>query len=215
MYDRILVPTDGSEGSAHAAMRAVDLAGQYGASIHALYVVDESVRGLLGGLTGSGRLTEQGRHALDQVAALADASGVEAVTELREGDPADSILDYAEEVDADLLVAGTHGRSGVERRLVGSVAERLVRHAPCPVLTVRLPESDVTVEDAGDAERLAADALADAGFDADIVGTRRQTHLWVVEAESEGDAGDPLVYVDPVTQQTSVVPRPTGRYKNG
>jgi len=146
MYDRILVPTDGSEGSAHAAMRAVDLAGQYGASIHALYVVDESVRDLLGGLTGSGRLTEQGRHALDQVAALADTSGV---------------------------------------------------------------------EDAEGAERLAADALADAGFDADIVGTRRQTHLWVVEAEREGDAGDPLVYVDPVTQQTSVVPRPTGRHKSG
>lgn len=205
MYDRILVPTDGSEGSAHAAMRAVDLAGQYGGWIHALHVVDDSVRGLLGGLAGSGKLTEQGRHALDRVAGMAEASDVDAVTEIREGDPADTILAYAAEIDADLVVAGTHGRSGVERRLVGSVAERLVRHAPCPVLTVRLPDSDVTIEDAEDAERLAADALADAGSEAEIVGTRRQTHLWVVEAE--GETANPLVYVDPVTRQTSVLER--------
>lgn len=207
MYEHILIPTDGSEGSAHVALQAIDLADQYGATTHALYVIDDDVRALLGDVTGHDRLSEQGQRAVDRIETMATAHGVEAVTELREGDPADTILGYAEEIDADAIVAGTHGRSGLERRVIGSVAERLVRHATCPVMTVRLPETDVTVDDAEDATTLAAEALTAAGHDATVTGARRQVSVWVVDAEREGDVDDSLVvYVDPVTQRTSVVP---------
>jgi hypothetical protein len=85
------------------------------------------------------------------------------------------------------------------------VAERLVRHANCPVMTVRLPETDETVDDADHAAELAADALDEAGYDADVTETERQRNVWVVEA-SIGDRAL-VVYVDPVTQRTSVVSR--------
>ncbi|MFB6297593.1 MAG: universal stress protein [Salinirussus sp.] len=202
MYERILIPTEGSEGSAHVALQAIDLAGQYGATIDALFVVDRDVRSLLGA-TGTDRLAEQGRRAVDRVEAMAAAHGVDATTELREGDPAETILEYAEEIDADAIVAGTHGRSGVERRLIGSVAERLVRHATAPVMTVRLPETDVTVEDEKTAADLAREALAEEGYDAEVAGTRRQVSVWV--ADAAGPDGTFVVYVDPVTRRTSVV----------
>jgi nucleotide-binding universal stress UspA family protein len=209
VYERILVPTDGSEGSAHVALQAIDLAEQYGATIHALYVVDEDVPALIGDVTGAERLSEQGQRAVERVERMARAHDVEAVSELREGDPAETILDCAEEIDADAIVAGTHGRSGLERRVIGSVAERLVRHAACPVMTVRLPETDVTVDDAEDARDIAAEALAEAGHDATVTGARRQVSVWVVDAEREQEDGPLVVYVDPVTRRTSVV---SGRY---
>jgi len=205
VYEQILVPTDGSEGSAHVALQAIELAEQYGATIHALYAIDEDVRGLIEGVAGDDRLRERGQRAVEQVERMARAHDVEAVTELREGNPAETILDYAGEIGADLIVAGTHGRSGLERRVIGSVAERLVRHATCPVMTVRLPETDVTVDDADHAKELAKRTLAEAGHDAAVTGARRQVSVWVVNAESEDGNGSPVVYVDPVTQRTSVV----------
>jgi nucleotide-binding universal stress UspA family protein len=204
MYERILVPTDGSDGSAHVALQAIDLAEQYDAEVHSLYVVSDDLRSRLD-ITSHDALEEEGRAAIKRVESMARAHGVDAVTELREGDPASTILDYADDIDADLIVAGTHGRSGVERRLIGSVAERLVRYATCPVMTVRLPETDVTVDNADHAQDLAAKALADKGYEADVTGVERQLSVWVVDAE--GEQGSLVVYVDPVTQRTSVVDR--------
>lgn len=203
MYERILVPTDGSAGTTHVALQAIDLAEQYDATLYTLYVVDGDTRTLLSG--GGDELRDRGRRAVDRVAKLAESHDVEAITEIREGDPARTILDYAGEVGANVIVAGTHGRSGVERRVIGSVAERLVRHANCPVMTVRLPETDETVDDADHAAELAADTLDEAGYDADVTGTERQRNVWVVEAAT-GDR-TLVVYVDPVTQRTSVVSR--------
>jgi nucleotide-binding universal stress UspA family protein len=204
MYDEILVPTDGSEGSAHVALQAIDLAEQYGATVHVLSVVDDSHRSILPDIGGkSDSLEEEAGKAIDRVTKMASVHGVEAVGEIREGDPAEEILDYAAEIDADAIVAGTHGRSGVERRLIGSVAERLVRHATCPVMTVRLPETDVTVDDADHAAELSERALADAGYTAEVTGTERQLSVWVVDAEADGESL--TVYLDPVTQRTSIV----------
>jgi nucleotide-binding universal stress UspA family protein len=203
MYERILVPTDGSAGTTHVALQAIDLAEQYGATLYVLHVVNDNTRSLLSG--GSDDLRERGQRAVDRVATLAESHDVDAITEIREGDPAGTVLDYAGEVGANIIVAGTHGRSGVERRVIGSVAERLVRHANCPVMTVRLPETDETVDDADHAAELAADALDEAGYDADVTETERQRNVWVVEA-STGDRAL-VVYVDPVTQRTSVVSR--------
>lgn len=207
MYERILVPTDGSTGTAHVALQAIDLAEQYGATIHALHVVDETVEGLA---TDAGeQLRKQGQQAVDQIERMAQAHGVDAVTVVEEGDPAEDIVAYAEAEDVDLIVTGTHGRSGVRRRLIGSVAERLVRRAPCPVMTVRLPESDVTVPDADAAGDIAREALADDGHDASVAGVERQESVWVVEATADGETL--LVYVDPVTRRTSVIDRGSGR----
>ncbi|MFC7134586.1 MULTISPECIES: universal stress protein [Salinibaculum] len=204
MYERILVPTDGSDGSAHVALQAIDLAEQYGAEIHSLYVVSDDLLSILEG-GNHDALEREGERAVRKVQSIAEAHGVDAVTELREGDPADTILDYATEIDADLVVAGTHGRSGVQRRIIGSVAERLVRHSDCPVMTVRLPETDVTVENADHAEDLATKALVDDGYEAAVTGVDRQLSVWVIEAET--DDHSLVVYVDPVTQRTSVVER--------
>ena len=203
MYERILVPTDGSQGSAHVALQAIDLAEQYGATIHVLSIVDDSHRSLLDIGSHSDSLEEEAEKAIERVSKMASVHGVEAVGEVREGDPAEEILDYADEIEADAIVAGTHCRSGVERRLIGSVAERLVRHANCPVMTVRLPETDVTVENADHATDLVEQALADAGYDASVTGADRQLSVWVVEAET--DDGTLTVYLDPVTQRTSIV----------
>ncbi|WP_225336302.1 universal stress protein [Halomicrobium urmianum] len=201
MYERILIPTDGSTGTAHVALQAIDLAEQYGATIHALHVVDETVEGLA---TDAGdQLRQRGQQAVDQVERMAEAHGVATVTVVEEGDPAETIVAYAEAEDVDLIVAGTHGRSGVRRRLIGSVAERLVRRAPCPVMTVRLPETDVTVSDADAAGDIASEALADDGIDAAVTGVERQQSVWIVEATADDERY--LVYVDPVTRRTSVI----------
>jgi nucleotide-binding universal stress UspA family protein len=204
MYERILVPTDGSQGSAHVALQAIDLAEQYGATIHVCSVVDDSHRSILPDVgSRSEDLETEAQKAIQRVTKMASVHGVETVGEVREGDPAEEILEYAEEIRADLIVAGTHGRSGVERRLIGSVAERLVRHASCPVMTVRLPETDVTVENADHATDIAEQALAEAGYTADVTGTERQLSVWIVEADADGESL--TVYLDPVTQRTSIV----------
>ncbi|MFT4947832.1 MAG: hypothetical protein ACI8TL_002081, partial [Natronomonas sp.] len=72
-----------------------------------------------------------------------------------------------------------------------------------PVMTVRLPETDVTVEDSEQAEAIASDALADAGYNAEIASVIRQLTVWVIEAET-GD-GELLIYLDPETQRTSII----------
>jgi nucleotide-binding universal stress UspA family protein len=79
-------------------------------------------------------------HELESWAGAARAKGVHVRTVLREGAPHAEILALAVDERADLIVLGTHGRGGVDRALLGSVADRLVRLAPCPVLTVRKPE---------------------------------------------------------------------------
>lgn len=204
MYERILIPTDGSRGSAHVALQAIDLAEQYGATVHVLSVANDSHRSILPDVGGQSEdLKAEAEKAIERVTQMASVHGIDTVGEVREGDPAEEILDYAAEIDADVIVAGTHGRSGVERRLIGSVAERLVRHAACPVMTVRLPETDVTVDDADHAADLAEKALADAGYTVDITGTERQLSVWVVQADADGESL--TVYLDPVTQRTSIV----------
>ncbi len=187
-------------------MQAIDLAEQYGGTVSVFHVVDETASSLLEATGSRDQLEEQGRRAVERIERMAQVHGVDVETEIRTGDPATAILEYAEEIDADLIVAGTHGRSGVERRLIGSVAERLVRHADCPVMTVRLPESDETVTDAADARAIAEDALAESEYgDGEITGVERQVSVWVVDVDADGESL--VAYIDPVTQRTSLVAR--------
>lgn len=206
MYDRILLPTDGSTGTAHVALQAIDLANQYGATIHALHVIDTDMRSVLTEVgSGFDTLEQRGENAVGTVERLGQSHGIEVETEIRNGDPAETILAVADERDVDLIVCGTHGRSGVRRQLLGSVAERVVRHASQPVLTVQLPETDVTVETEQQARELASEALEEDGYDAEVTNAERQLNVWVVDAET--DDRTLLVYLDPQTRRTSIIER--------
>lgn len=142
MFDRILVPTDGSDGVEPAVATAIELAAAHDAELHALYVVDQptTVSGTGEGVPGLDNLLDElaaeGREATGSIADRAADRGVEATTAVRRGNPNDDILDYASERDVDAIVLGTHGRTGVKRALLGSVTENVVRHAEVPVLTV-------------------------------------------------------------------------------
>ena len=206
MYERILLPTDGSTGTAHVALQAIDLAEQYGATIHVLHVIDTDMRSVLTE-AGSGfdTLEKRGENAVGMIERIGQGHSVEMETEIRTGDPAETILTVAEEIDADLIVCGTHGRSGVRRQLLGSVAERVVRHASQPVLTVQLPETDVTVETEQQARELVARALEEDGYDAEVSNVERQLNVWVVDAETDDETL--LIYLDPRTRRTSIIER--------
>jgi nucleotide-binding universal stress UspA family protein len=141
MYDRILLPFDGSAPATAAARHALELAGTYDAELHAVFVVDTDT----GWLTVSKSevreaLRELGddesERVLSEVERLAAEAGVGLSTTVLEGHPAEAIVDHAADSDADLVVMGTHGRSGIGRRLLGSVTERVVRGADVPVMTV-------------------------------------------------------------------------------
>ncbi|KYH27188.1 universal stress protein [Halalkalicoccus paucihalophilus] len=138
MYDRILVPTDGSTDAENALSHAVELAAAFDATIHGLYVVDLDRYGSVGSFDPlDKRLEGIGREALATVERVAADRGVETVTELREGSVHRQINDYAAEHDIDAIVMGSRGRSRLDRMLVGSVTERVVRTADRPVIVVR------------------------------------------------------------------------------
>jgi nucleotide-binding universal stress UspA family protein len=147
MYERILIPTDGSDVAEAAVGHALDLAERYGAEVHALYVVDiDSVNFSLG--TEQVDRLKQGRfdemdelkaradEATGAVAAAAAERGVEVVEHVSGGRPHKVIADYAEDNGADLIVMGSHGRAGVRRALLGSVTERTLRSTHVPILVV-------------------------------------------------------------------------------
>lgn len=133
MYDTILVATDGSEPAARATDHALELAETFDADLHAIYTVDTrryggSVMGDSGDVVAD--LEEQGRNILADVSAQAATDVTE---EVREGRPHKEIGDYADAIDADLVVLGNRGLgSGGE---IGSVAERVVRYVDRPVIT--------------------------------------------------------------------------------
>ena len=141
MYDEILCPTDRSGGSDAAVEHACYLAELADARIHALFVVDETIAGADGWDAVVEREEERGENALDAVAAAGAERGVPVERHLGRGRPHEEILDAAGDYAVDLIVMGTHGRTGVGRFLAaGLVAERVVRHSEAPVLTARLAE---------------------------------------------------------------------------
>lgn len=118
-YETVVVPTDGSRHAARAAALAVEIAGATGGTVHALHAAD-------------GRPSDP----VADVTARAATAGVDGTAAVRDGRPIRVIEDYVDGVGADLVVMGTHGRTGLDRRLVGSVTERAVRVLDAPVLSV-------------------------------------------------------------------------------
>jgi nucleotide-binding universal stress UspA family protein len=145
MFSQIVVGTDGSETAGKAVLQATELARQVGASV-SLVSAYEPVSG--------NRLREEKREVpkdmewmvnpredveatLKEAAENVGGAGVKVDTFAREGDPADAILDVAEETSADLIVVGNKGMTGTKRFLLGSVPNKVSHHAPCSVLIIR------------------------------------------------------------------------------
>lgn len=135
MFTNILVPTDGTENSRNALERAVTVADAFDATVHLLSVAPSR-----GGEQKQDQLRSDPDDAADE--AIRDASerldreGIDYVTSVPEGEPDEQILAYADANPIDLIVMGTHGRTGLDRVLLGSVAEKTVRNAHVPVMTV-------------------------------------------------------------------------------
>ncbi|MEF8808426.1 universal stress protein [Natronomonas sp.] len=142
MFETVVVATDGSESVARAVDCALDLSAKFDATVHALYVINEGqVESLPERLHSDVRqaLDEQGQEALDAVLEANESreNPVDLETAVRVGRPAKQIVGYVRDIDADAVAMGTRGRSGQHSFLLGSVAERVVRTSPEPVLTVR------------------------------------------------------------------------------
>ncbi len=127
---KILYPTDFSSHSNQAYFHALALAEKHGASLAILYVYSAS--------SGNGEDRQYWRDQLEQIRPVDPQIRVQHV--FLEGDPAREIVRYATGAAVDLIVMGTHGRTGLERLLMGSVAENVMRDAPCSVLVVKLPK---------------------------------------------------------------------------
>lgn len=142
MFNRILIPTDGSKAGRPAVEMALGLAETHGATLYALFIVDQpaSVSGAGEGFSGLDNLLdaleEEGQKATAAIREQAADRGIETEAAVRRGNPHEDILTYANDHEIDLIVMGTHGRTGVKRALLGSVTENVVRHAEIPVLTV-------------------------------------------------------------------------------
>ncbi|MFA4935780.1 MAG: universal stress protein [Candidatus Methanoperedens sp.] len=141
LYKKILIATDGSEYTKNAVDHGIDLAKNTGAKLHAVYVVDtaafasipmdaawESMYELL---------RQEGDEATKIVADKASAEGLDVEKNTIEGHPAEELIKYAENNSISLIVMGTLGKSGLDRFLLGSVAEKVVRNSKIPVLIVR------------------------------------------------------------------------------
>ncbi len=150
---RILVPTDFSASSDAALACARKLAAGFGASLHLLHVLDDPPAGGAFGLefylsdppdVYTARLKDAQQRLAHRVMAH-DPSGTYATTQVMVGKSAQTIVDYTADGDFDVVVMGTHGRGGMAHLLMGSVAESVIRRAPCPVMTARDVAEPVTV----------------------------------------------------------------------
>lgn len=145
-YDEVLIPTDGSEPAAMAIDHGLAIAQKTGARIHAVNIVDVGDVAVSPNYTPPTEVIEhlesEGEAATDRIATQARARGLDAITEVREGFPASDLLDYADEHDIDLITMGTTGRTGLNRYLLGSTTERIIRHAEIPVLAVNAREQE-------------------------------------------------------------------------
>ncbi len=149
---RILVPIDFSDHSKKALQYAIPFAEQFKASIDLLYVVEPTIYpadfsfGQVGFPNVEDELRQRGAEELKSLIAKEIGRRVPAKQVIRTGKAFYEIREYAREESMDLIIIATHGHSGVEHVLFGSTAEKVVRHAPCPVLVVRMDEKEFVEE---------------------------------------------------------------------
>jgi|SRR5208283_995347 nucleotide-binding universal stress UspA family protein len=138
---KILIPTDGSEHSMRAAEYGISIAKLVGAEIMVIFVVDDVVLDQLAKVTereaAERELKEDGQGHVNYVLGLLGKAGVKGSSLVAEGRPFERIVQVAKESKVDLIVMGTYGRKGADRLLIGSVAERVIGYASCPVLVIK------------------------------------------------------------------------------
>ncbi len=137
MFDTILVPTDGSDHAEAAAETAIELATVHDAAVHVACVADTGPLADLR-LPGDAASAEdamrgRAREYVDAVVDRVDAAGLDVTGTVLEGPPEEALLEYAGEIDADLVVMGTRGRGGVHRMALGSVTDHVIRFGDIPV----------------------------------------------------------------------------------
>lgn len=136
-YDAILVPTDGSDAVDSAIEHAFDLAEAFDSTVHALYVADTNRDSVtLVGTDVVDALVEVGEEAVESIGKRGERRGVTIIDEVMQGNPASTIVDYADGHGVDLIVMSSHGRRGLPRYLLGSVTERVARTTDVPVMIV-------------------------------------------------------------------------------
>lgn len=173
MYETILLPTDGSTGTAAAVEEAIGLARTCGSTVHVVHVVDLDE---LGGYFSAGGLPaefvqqalDEGERRADRVAERFRDADVPAETVVLKGAPEREIIRYIEDAGVDVVVMETHGRRGIRRVLLGSVTEDVVRLADCPVLTIK-SRDDLR-------ERIEAEVDAEPDPDGEAVGEGAREH---------------------------------------
>lgn len=144
-YKRIMVATDGSKPARKAIETGIDIARLSGAKIYAVYVVvptTHSARDFGWEKAAMEHFRNEGKRATGFVEETAKVAGIEVESVLLEGHPADEIVKFAEQNDIEMIVMGTLGKTGLDRFLLGSVAENVVRHSKIPVLVVRGENSE-------------------------------------------------------------------------
>jgi nucleotide-binding universal stress UspA family protein len=145
MFDRIVVGTDGSDTATEAVRTAIELAKLSKGRLEIVSAyqpipqdrLKQEGEGITGDLSHVVNPREDVQFILDKAAAEAKKAKVDAVTHPREGDPADAILDVAEEINADLVLVGNKGMTGARRFLLGSVPNKISHHSPCDVWIVK------------------------------------------------------------------------------
>lgn len=140
LFENILVPTDGSKQAQAAVDHGLDIARTYDATFHALHVLDRRAYASRPGNTWDDlreAMEDSGKTLLENVRSKAEQNEMTFVTDTRHGVPHQAIQEYIDERGIDLVVMGTHGRSGIERQIIGSVTERVLRSSSIPVLTIR------------------------------------------------------------------------------
>jgi len=145
----VLCPIDFSDSSEHALTYAIALAQSYDATLKLLHVVQPPLMSVPGDPMVpefSSEVMEDiaaaSRRRLDEIATKTREQVANVETEIATGSPFVEIITVAKDQDVDLIVIGTHGRTGLAHVMIGSVAEKVVRKAPCPVLTVKHPEHE-------------------------------------------------------------------------
>ncbi|KDE58848.1 universal stress protein UspA [Halostagnicola sp. A56] len=142
MYDRILVAIDDSDHAVTALVHAIDLAKSVDATVFALTVVEPSSP-LSFGVEEVNELNEAASRLVEETREVADgADGLEVRVDVLRGEPSDAILEYAAEIDADLLVVGQGSAGGIAETLLGSTAERLSQRTTTPMTIVPPPASN-------------------------------------------------------------------------
>jgi nucleotide-binding universal stress UspA family protein len=136
-FQRVLVATDGSKQCRTAIERAIDFAGSYGGEVSVVSIVDVPSEFYAEAPQVVEDLVHKALGYVGDVKKQAEASGVKAETFVREGEAYQAIIELAKARDVNIIVMGSHGRSGLKRLLMGSVAEKVIGYAPCPVLIAR------------------------------------------------------------------------------